>query len=114
SFLAWPHGNDELPGMPALHPRPMAPPPDFVEVRSRAFAVTTASGPTTQIGISRNDSFRHTHIVGPTGVGKSTLMLHLIKADIAAGMSVVLIDPKGDLAMDTLAQIPEKRQRDVV
>lgn len=22
SFLAWPHGDDELPGMPALHPRP--------------------------------------------------------------------------------------------
>lgn len=114
SFLAWPHGNDELPGIPSLHPRPIAPPPSFLPLKERAFAVTTAPGPTLPIGISRNDSFRHTHIVGPTGVGKSTLMLHLIKADIAAGVSVVLIDPKGDLAMDTLAQISEKRQRDVV
>jgi len=114
SFLAWPHGDGELPGMPALHPRPLPPPPSFVEVRDRAFAATTAPGPSRLIGISRGDSFRHTHIVGPTGVGKSTLMQHLIKADIAAGISVVLIDPKGDLAMDTLAQIPEKRWRDVV
>ena len=114
SFLAWPYGKDELPGMPALHPRPVAPPPDFVEVGKRAFAVSTAPGATRMVGISRNDSFRHTHIVGPTGVGKSTVMLNLIKADIAAGMSVVLIDPKGDLAMDTLAQILEKRQREVV
>lgn len=114
SFLAWPYGEDELPGMPSLHPRPMPPPASFIEVRNRAFAVTTAPGANRVIGISRQDSFRHTHIVGPTGVGKSTLMLNLIKADIADGMSVVLIDPKGDLAMDTLAQIPEKRQRDVV
>lgn len=114
SFLAWPHGEGELPGMPALHPRPLSPPPSFVEVRDRAFAVTTAPGPARLIGISRSDSFRHTHIVGPTGVGKSTVMQHLIKADIAAGISVVLIDPKGDLATDTLAQIPERRWRDVV
>ncbi|MCO5216673.1 MAG: type IV secretory system conjugative DNA transfer family protein [Thermomicrobiales bacterium] len=114
SFLAWPHGDDELPGMPSLHPRLIAPPISFVALKERAFAVTTAPGPQIPIGISRNDSFRHTHILGPTGVGKSTLMLHLIKADIDAGLSVVLIDPKGDLAMDALAQIPEKRQRDVV
>lgn len=114
SFLAWPHGDDELPGMTALHPRPMAPPSSFIEVRDRAFAVTTAPGPSRLIGINREDAFRHTHIIGPTGVGKSTLMQHLIKADIAAGLSVVLIDPKGDLATDTLSLIPRHRYKNVV
>lgn len=114
SFLAWPHGDDELPRMPALHPRPLAPPASYREVKDRAFAVATAPGPSRLIGIDRNDSFRHTHIIGPTGVGKSTLMQHLIGADIAAGISVVLIDPKGDLATDTLSLIPENRWRDVV
>lgn len=114
AFLAWPHGDDELPGMPALHPRPVAPPASYVEVRDRAFAVTTAPGPTKLIGISQADAVRHTHILGPTGVGKSTLMQHLITADIDAGHSVVLIDPKGDLATDILALTPEHRWRDVV
>lgn len=114
AFLAWPHGDDELPGVAALHPRPIAPPPHFVEVAERSFAVTTAPGRERIIGISRLDSYRHTHIVGPTGVGKSTLMQHLIKADIDAGLSVVLIDPKGDLATDTLTLIPDHRVGDVV
>ena len=113
-FLAWPTGSDELPGMPSLHPRPVAPPATFKAVPERVFAVTTAPGPSCLIGISQEDAFRHTHILGPTGVGKSTLMLHLIDADIAAGLSVVLIDPKGDLATDVLARIPERRWRDVV
>ncbi|MGC4190538.1 MAG: DUF853 family protein, partial [Thermomicrobiales bacterium] len=113
-FLAWPSGTDELPGMPSLHPRPIAPPASYREVPERAFAVTTAPGPVRPIGISQQDAFRHTHILGPTGVGKSTLMQHLIEADIAAGLSVVLIDPKGDLAMDILARIPERRWADVV
>src|SRR5680860_47901 len=100
--------------MPALHPRPIAPPPTYKEVKDRAFAVTTAPGPSRLIGISRADAVRHTHILGPTGVGKSTLMEHLIKADIDAGRSIVLIDPKGDLATDVLALIPAHRCQDVV
>lgn len=114
AFLAWPHGTDELPGIPALHPRPIPPPPTYAEVTDRAFAVTTVPGPARLIGIGRVDAFRHTHILGPTGVGKSTLMEHLIKADIDAGRSVVLIDPKGDLATDVLTLIPERRWPDVV
>lgn len=114
SFLAWPHGEDDLPGVPALHPRPIAPAAAYRGVKERGFAVTTAPGARQLIGIERADSFRHTHIVGPTGVGKSTLLLHLIKADIEAGLSVVLIDPKGDLATDTLSIVPETRWQDVV
>lgn len=113
-FLAWPSGTEELPGMPSLHPRAIAPPISYREVPERAFAVTTAPGPSRLVGINQEDAFRHTHIMGPTGVGKSTLMQHLIAADIKAGLSVVLIDPKGDLATDVLARIPERRWRNVV
>ena len=40
---------------------------------------------------------RHVHTVGPTGVGKSELAARMALADIDAGRSLILIEPKGDL-----------------
>jgi energy-coupling factor transporter ATP-binding protein EcfA2 len=34
------------------------------------------------------DALRHTHVIGPTGVGKSTLLANLITQDMAAGYGV--------------------------
>lgn len=59
-------------------------------------------------------SLHHTHVIGPTGSGKSTLLSGLITADIAAGRSVLVIEPKGDLVSDVLARVPEHRRDDVV
>lgn len=114
AFLAWLHGNDELPGMSTLHPRTVPLTPSYMEVPQRAFALIIAPGPPQLIGIEHTDAVRHPHIIGPTGVSKSTLIQHLIKADIDAGISVVLVDPKGDLAIDALALVPAQRWRDVV
>jgi hypothetical protein len=52
------------------------------------------------------DARHHLHVLGSTGVGKSTLLAHLVLDDIHAGRGVVLIDPKGDLALDVQARIP--------
>lgn len=41
-------------------------------------------------------------------------MLHLILADVKAGRSVLVIDPKADLVQDILERIPERRTQDVV
>lgn len=113
-FLAWPLGADALPGLAPLHPRRIAPPATFRASGERRFATTTAPGVNRPIGIPIDEALRHTHIYGPTGAGKSTLLLHLISADIAAGRSVVVIDPKRDLGTDVLARIPEHRTGDVV
>lgn len=67
-----------------------------------------------KLSISPGDSLEHTHLIGPTGSGKSTAMQHLILADIKAGRSVLVIDPKADLVNDLLARIPEERTADVV
>lgn len=114
SLLAWPTGDRDLPGMPARHPRPLVPPGSFTAAKERVFAVTSAPGPARAVGVTMTDALRHTHIMGPTGSGKSTVMLNLIAADIAAGRSVVVIDPKRDLAMDVLTVIPERRAGHVV
>lgn len=51
---------------------------------------------------------------GPAGSGKTTALLHLILADIAAGRSVCVVDPKWQLIEDILARIPDDRLADVV
>ena len=64
--------------------------------------------------MSPEDSLRHLHVIGPTGVGKSTLLLNLITGDMAAGHGVIVIDPKADLVADVLDRVPPERVGDVV
>jgi energy-coupling factor transporter ATP-binding protein EcfA2 len=52
------------------------------------------------------DARQHIHLLGSTGSGKSTLMTHMILDDIHAHRGVVVIDPKGDLAIDILDRLP--------
>ncbi|MDL2327866.1 type IV secretory system conjugative DNA transfer family protein, partial [Ruminococcaceae bacterium OttesenSCG-928-A11] len=56
----------------------------------------------------------HSYLLGPTGSGKTTAMLHLIMSDIEAGKGVFVLDPKSDLVRDVLARVPEHRKKDVV
>jgi hypothetical protein len=60
------------------------------------------------------DSLRHVHVLGPTGVGKSTALANLVMQDMQAGRAVVVIEPKGDLISDLLTRIPAERVGDVV
>lgn len=112
-LLGWPIGDSDLPGLPSRYPKLIPPPATYRAPKDRRFAVSTAPGTNTAVGIGMADALRHTHVYGPTGSGKSTLFLHLIKADIDAGRSVVVIDPKRDLAQDVLSLIPDKRTGDV-
>jgi hypothetical protein len=59
------------------------------------------------------DARQHLHILGPTGVGKSTLIANLVLSDLQAGRGAVVIDPKGDLVEDLLARIPAGRENRV-
>ena len=113
-LVGWPTGETSLPGMPPMYPRLMAPPTGYTPSVERVFATTSAPGPSLPVGISMQDAVRHSHVMGPNGVGKSTVLLNLIAADIAAGRSVVVIDAKRDLAMDVLTVIPDHRAQDVV
>jgi len=117
NFLLLPAGEEELPGTPGLHPRLILPPVWYRESvnpqSDRSFAVSMDMVPK-KLSISPKDSLEHTHLIGPTGSGKSTAMEHLILSDIKAGRSVLVLDPKNDLVTDVLARIPEERAGDVV
>lgn len=117
NFLLLPAGEEELPGTPGLHPKLTLPPAFYRQSTdsqsNRSFAVSMDIVPQ-KLSISPKDSLEHTHLIGPTGSGKSTAMQHLILADIRANRSVLVLDPKADLVNDILARIPEERADDVV
>ncbi|GGN94069.1 hypothetical protein GCM10010112_83020 [Actinoplanes lobatus] len=58
------------------------------------------------VGLNVVDSRQHVHLIGKTGVGKSTLLLNMIMSDVHAGRGVVVIDPRGDLVLDVLDRLP--------
>ena len=111
-----PTGEDEYPGTKGLHPLELSLPEWYREPvkDKRCFAVADTSEGEVGLSISPKDALEHTVILGPTGAGKSTTMLSLIMADINAGRSVMVIDPKADLINDILSRMPEKRLKDLV
>jgi hypothetical protein len=110
----WPIADkdEHFPGQPPLHPRPVRPSP-ALQSGARVVADASAPGAGGTIGYDPTDALRHTWVIGPNGVGKSTLLLNLILQDLEADRPVVVVEPK-DLIADLLARIPDKRRGDVV
>lgn len=113
ALLAWPYPDDELPGLPPLHPRPLRA-AERVHNRSRVFALSAVSGDERRLGIAAPDQTYHAVAYGPSGSGKTNVLLHLIVADMQAGTPIVVLDPKRQLIDDVLARVPEHRHNDVV
>lgn len=57
---------------------------------------------------------RHVYIIGKSGMGKSTLMLSMIRQDILNGKGVGVIDPHSDLVKRVLPYIPASRVKDTI
>lgn len=66
------------------------------------------------VGLNGDQRSRHMHIVGASGTGKSTLLLHLIQQDLENGEGIAVLDPHGDLVESVLRIIPKNRVDDVV
>lgn len=113
ALTGWPIGEPPLPMFGHIHPRLLTPNSEL-EQSDRVVGTLTAPGREDPVSIPISDAAFHTHLMGPTGSGKSTVMLNLIESDMRAGRGVLLIDPKGDLATEVLARIPASRQKDVV
>lgn len=113
ALTGWPIGDPPLPLFGENHPRMLAPKHELAS-DDRQIGVLAAPGFDDPVAIPIGDAAHHTALTGPTGSGKSTVMLSLITADIRAGRGVLVLDPKGDLAADVLARIPDRRHSDVV
>src|SRR5919204_4934606 len=100
---------DALPGLVRAGARSV-PPPAGLPGEGKPLGLDTRGEP---VRLAIADARYHLHLLGPTGVGKSTLLARLALADLAAGRGAVIIDPKGDLVEDVLARIPDGLEEQV-
>lgn len=112
-LLGLPIGVTSIPGLALGGCRQIAASPRIARAGT-VIAVSTFPGDARPLALDEQGRLRHVHVLGPTGTGKSTLLLNLVTQDLEAGYGVVLLDPKGDLAADVLARIPDRRRRDVI
>lgn len=74
----------------------------------------THQGEETAVTVSTEQRLKHTHIIGATGTGKSTLIAAMFIQDIEKGNGLALFDPHGDLIEELMSRIPQDRIKDVV
>jgi hypothetical protein len=75
---------------------------------------TDREGFATELRAAPEALLQHAHVLGPTGRGKSTLLLNLALEWIDAGLGLALLEPKGDLMHALLQRIPSSRIDEVV
>lgn len=114
AFAGIPIGEPRLPGL-TLGASPQLPPADEIPSEGRVLGTATFPGAERSVAIAPDeDSFRHLHVIGPTGSGKTSLATSLICGDLAAGHGAIVVDPKGDLVSGILDRIPPHRARDLI
>lgn len=112
-LLALPLGGVSLPGLALSAARQLAPGPGIPTAGS-VLAHSNYPGMARPLAVRTADRLRHVYLLGPTGVGKSTLIANMALQDIVSGHGLALIDPKSDLVDDVLARLPQERLQDVV
>lgn len=111
--IGLPVSERPLPGLDYQVAR-QVPPPHGLSTRGVTVAVSNYPGSERPLKLSPTDRLRHLYVVGPVGVGKSTLLANLAVQDMEHGDGLALIDPKGDLAADVLERVPAHRHGDVI
>ena len=78
------------------------------------FAETNFRDQRKKFGIKRQDRRKHMYMIGKTGMGKSSMLQHMIVQDIKAGEGVCVFDSGGVLVEQILHYVPSSRVRDVI
>jgi len=72
------------------------------------------AGRTTPVTLGTEERMQHTHVIGASGTGKSTLLLNMIVQDLRQGAGLAVLDPHGDLIDHILGHVPDDRLDDVI
>lgn len=87
--------------------------PESVLNQEFTLGVNHHLGKEQEVSLSTQQRLRHTHLIGATGTGKSSLLLRLIVQDMQMNQGLTLLDPHGDLVDNVVRNIPDKRLNDV-
>lgn len=88
--------------------------PEHLQGHELVLGINTHHGHEQVVTLPSSVRLRHTHIIGATGTGKSTLLLSMIGQDITKGNGIAVLDPHGDLIESILTYIPLERYGDVI
>ncbi|MBF6456044.1 MULTISPECIES: type IV secretory system conjugative DNA transfer family protein [Nocardia] len=103
-----PH-DPAIPGVQRAGARAIAPTPEIPVAGTYAKSLGLSDAPGGRsVAVRVADARHHLHVLGPTGVGKSTLLAQLILDEADQDRGVVVVDPKGDLITDILARLPQR------
>lgn len=81
--------------------------PTIAQNKKTILGQNTHNSIITDVTYNIDARLKHTHIIGATGTGKSTLLAQQILQDIEQGIGIALFDPHGDLVDDVIARLPE-------
>jgi hypothetical protein len=112
-LIGWPIGVVAMPGL-VLGGCRQVPASPLIPSKGTFLADSTYPGEQRALAVDIESRLRHLHVLGPTGTGKSTLLVQMAVSDLEAGHGLVLLDPKGDLVQAVLERVPENRRNDVI
>lgn len=112
-FVGWPVEMVAMSGL-ILGGCRQIPASPLIPTTGTFIADSTYPGDERPMTLDVDGRLRHMHLLGPTGVGKSTLLVQMALSDLEAGRGLVMLDPKGDLVQAVLERVPERRRRDVI
>ena len=116
ALVGWPIESPLVVGLSLSGSRQLPPPRSISTNEDDGVVVADSTFPGVERPLVLRDQDRvlHTHVIGPTGVGKSNLLATSILADAAHGHGVIVLDPGRDLVRDVLDRLPPERHDDVI
>lgn len=114
--IGWPIGGVQVRGLRLVSSRLLVPSTALSTDPAEGVVLAQSTFPSVDqpLVLRDRDRLEHLHVMGGTGVGKSTVLARIAVQDAAHGHGLIVIDPKGDLVDDVMARLPEERLGDVV